>query len=186
MDPLSCTRGGLGNKGELEYSLKKFGDASRSHALRSLRIMFRESALYSLAGMLSGLRPRRQGCARRSWRAPARSSANMTTQGEPNRAVSGAGTSPRQDFPDRGLITRLERALALAAQIVLRHGAHYAVYLDRLELELQAARKNDPTERAKRILANYTEEGGRKAMRSSRSRLCSKDGPTPYRGRDHL
>ena len=43
MDPLSCTRGGLGNKGELEYSLKKFGDASRSHALRSLRIMFRET-----------------------------------------------------------------------------------------------------------------------------------------------
>jgi hypothetical protein len=100
--------------------------------------------------------------------------------------VSGAGPSPQHDFPEWGLVERLERALALAARIVLRHGATYVVYLDRLERELEAARQNDPIARAKRILANYTEDGGRKAMRSSHSRLCSNDGPTPYRGRDHL
>ena len=84
-------------------------------------------------------------------------------------------------LPENNLsLGRLERALALAAQIVLRHGAAYTVYLDRLERELEAAHQNDPTERARRILASYTEEGERKAMRSSQSRLCSKDGPTPY------
>lgn len=113
-------------------------------------------------------------------------SATRRTPRELEPPVSGAGPSPAHELADRGLIERLERALALAAQIVLRHGATYAVYLDRLELELEAARQNDPTERARRILANYTEEGERKAMRSSQSRLCSKDGPTPYRGRDHL
>lgn len=77
------------------------------------------------------------------------------------------------------LIERLERALALAAYIVLRHGSVYAPYIDRLEKELEAARRNDPTERAKRILETYTLEGGRNAIRSSQSRLCSSDGPTP-------
>ena len=72
-----------------------------------------------------------------------------------------------------------ERALALAAYIVLRHGPVYVPYIDRLEDELEAARRNDPAERAKRILATYTVEGGRNAMRSSHSRLCSSDGPTP-------
>ena len=50
---------------------------------------------------------------------------------------------------------------------------------DRLERELQVARQNDPTERARRILETYTVEGGRKAMRASHSRLFSSDGPTP-------
>ena len=78
-----------------------------------------------------------------------------------------------------GMIERLERALAMAAYIVLRHGPVYATYIDRLERELAAARRNDPTERAKRILQTYTVEGGRKTIRSSHSRLCSSDGPTP-------
>lgn len=43
----------------------------------------------------------------------------------------------------------------------------------------QAARRDNPTERAKRILHTYTVEGGRKTIRSSHSRLCSSDGPTP-------
>jgi hypothetical protein len=77
------------------------------------------------------------------------------------------------------MIEALERALALAAYIVLRHGPIYAPYNDRLERELENARKNDPTERAKRILQTYTVEGGRKAIRSSHSRLCSSEGPTP-------
>ena len=77
------------------------------------------------------------------------------------------------------MIEELERALALAAYIVLRHGPIYAPYIDRLERELENARKNDPTERAKRILETYTVEGGRKAIRWSHSRLCSSEGPTP-------
>lgn len=76
-------------------------------------------------------------------------------------------------------IDRLEHALALAAYIVLRHGSAYAAYIDRLETEIDAARRNDPTERAKRILNTYTVEGGLNAIRSSQWRLCSKDGPAP-------
>ena len=77
------------------------------------------------------------------------------------------------------MIEELERALALAAYIVLRHGAVYAPYIDRLERELEAARRNDPAARAQRILETYTVDGGRKAIRSSHSRLCSSEGPTP-------
>ena len=39
------------------------------------------------------------------------------------------------------MIGRLEHALVLAAYIVLRHGATYAPYVDRLEKELEAARR---------------------------------------------
>jgi hypothetical protein len=83
-------------------------------------------------------------------------------------------TSDRHVFPNivSGMIEELERALALAAYIVLRHGPIYAPYIDRLERELENAR-------AKRILQTYTVEGGRKAIRSSHSRLCSSAGPTP-------
>ena len=81
--------------------------------------------------------------------------------------------------PTLTLVERLERALVLAAQIVLQHGPVYAPYIDRLEMELEKARKNDPTERAKRILERYTVDGAENAMRLSQSRLCSKDGPTP-------
>jgi hypothetical protein len=77
------------------------------------------------------------------------------------------------------VIERLERALALAAYIVLRHGQGYAPYIDRLESELEIARRSNPVDRAKRILETYTPEGGRKAMRLSHSLLCSSDGPTP-------
>jgi hypothetical protein len=58
------------------------------------------------------------------------------------------------DFPDAplGMIERLERALALAGYIVLRHGLVHAPYIDRLERELEAARRDDPTKRARRIL----------------------------------
>jgi hypothetical protein len=79
----------------------------------------------------------------------------------------------------RAVIQRLERAFALDAYIVLRHGLVYAPYIDRLERELEVARRSSPTDRAKRILETYTLEGGRKAMRSSHSRLSSNDGPTP-------
>jgi hypothetical protein len=77
------------------------------------------------------------------------------------------------------LVERLERALVLAARIVLLHGAVYAPYIDRLEMELERARRNDPLERARRILEIYTVDGDENAIRLSQSRLCSKEGPTP-------
>ena len=76
------------------------------------------------------------------------------------------------------MVERLQRALVLAAQIVLQHAPVYAPYIDRLELEPEKARKNDPTDRAERILERYTLDGAENAMRLSQSRLCSKDGPT--------
>src|SRR4051812_2584584 len=119
--------------------------------------MFRENAPrrfipWSACSLLQGARSLEED--RRGRNAFARQ-----TPGNVNRVVSGAGPSRQDELADHGLVERLKRALALAAQIVLRDGAAYAVYLDRLESELEAARQKDPTERAKRILANYTEEG---------------------------
>jgi hypothetical protein len=51
--------------------------------------------------------------------------------------------------------------------------------VDRLERELEAARRDDPMVRARRILAAYTDDGGRNAMRLSHSAFCSSDGPKP-------
>jgi hypothetical protein len=76
-------------------------------------------------------------------------------------------------------LERLERALAVVAYIVLRHGAVYAPILERLEREVEVARRDDPMIRAKRILEGYTDAGGRNAMRLSQSRFCSSDGPKP-------
>ncbi|WP_409562638.1 hypothetical protein [Hyphomicrobium sp. MC8b] len=52
-------------------------------------------------------------------------------------------------------IARIERALVLAAYIVLRHGDVYAPYINRLEKELAAARADDPAARARRILEDH-------------------------------
>lgn len=49
----------------------------------------------------------------------------------------------------------LERALVFMAQIVLRHGETYAPILERLEREVEAARSNGATARAKRILEEF-------------------------------
>ena len=52
-------------------------------------------------------------------------------------------------------IERLERALALAAFVVLEHGEAYTPVLERLEREVEAMRRNDPKSRASRILQAY-------------------------------
>ena len=57
----------------------------------------------------------------------------------------------------------LERALALAAFLVARHGP----ILERVEREIEEARRADPAERAQRILERYRDAGGVKAIRSS-------------------
>jgi hypothetical protein len=95
--------------------------------------------------------------------------------------VSGKVVEDRAGLPkdhSDTMIKRLERALVLAAYIVLRHGPIYAPYIDRLERELEAARQNDPTERAKRILATYAVDGTPNAMRLENLRGRSKNDPT--------
>ena len=60
---------------------------------------------------------------------------------------------------------RLERAFALAAYVVVRHGEAYAPLFDRLEAELRSVRRaSAPVERARRVLQAYTVEGGVKAI----------------------
>jgi hypothetical protein len=86
---------------------------------------------------------------------------------------------PSKPASDYVSLARLERALAVVAYVVLRHGPVYAPILERLEQEVAAARRGDPTIRAQAILAAYTDVGGRKAMRLSHSRFCSSEGPSP-------
>lgn len=76
-------------------------------------------------------------------------------------------------------LERLERALAVVAYIVVRHGNVYAPILERLEREVEAARRNDPTVRAQRILEAYTAVGGLNTMRLSHTAFCSSEGPKP-------
>lgn len=56
----------------------------------------------------------------------------------------------------QSLVERLERALVVAAYIVVRHGPVYAPLVDRLERELEAARRDDPVDRARRILERFS------------------------------
>lgn len=75
------------------------------------------------------------------------------------------------------MVERLEHALVLVAYIVLRHGPIYAPYIDRLERELEAARQNDPTERAKRILETYAAKGETNAARLGVSWRAEENAP---------
>lgn len=50
---------------------------------------------------------------------------------------------------------RIEGALLVAAYVVVRHGPQYAPIVERLERELETARREDPVARAQRILDDY-------------------------------
>jgi hypothetical protein len=61
---------------------------------------------------------------------------------------------------------RLERALALAAYLVVLDGPIAAPIFERLERELKAMQASEDTaDRAKRLLESYTDRGGLKAIR---------------------
>lgn len=63
-------------------------------------------------------------------------------------------------------IERLERALVYLAYLITVDGPVYTPLFDRLEQEiLEARRQATPLERAQRVLAAYTTEGGVKAIR---------------------
>ena len=85
------------------------------------------------------------------------------------------------DAHDNGEVTleRLERALAVVAYVVLHHGRAYAPILERLEREVEAARRDDLVVRARRHVDSYTTRGHLKAMRLSHSDLCASVGPKP-------
>jgi hypothetical protein len=89
------------------------------------------------------------------------------------------GKDGSSDDKRRSLVERLEHALVLVAYIVLRHGPIYAPYIDRLERELEAARQNDPTERAKRILKTYAAKGDMSAARLGLSWRAEENAPVP-------
>ena len=89
------------------------------------------------------------------------------------------GTDVSAEDKRRSLVERLEHALVLVAYIVLRHGPIYAPYIDRLERELEAARQNDPTERAKRILETYAAKGDTNATRLGLSWRVEENAPVP-------
>lgn len=72
-------------------------------------------------------------------------------------------------------LKELEDALKVVAYCVLRCGTVYAPILERLEREVEMARQQDPMMRARRILAAYTDEGARKAIRLSQSALLSNE-----------
>jgi hypothetical protein len=58
------------------------------------------------------------------------------------------------------LTDRIERALVFAAYVVVTYGPQYSPIVDRLERELEAARRDDPVTRAQRILDAYTKTAG--------------------------
>lgn len=62
---------------------------------------------------------------------------------------------------------RLERALAYAAFVVMRHGPVYAPLFDKIERELIAYRSQHSSveDRVRRLLSPQTLEGGFKAIR---------------------
>ena len=63
-------------------------------------------------------------------------------------------------------VIRVERALVFMAYLVEKYGDRYAPILERLERECDELRRHEnPKDRARRILATYTRDGGEKAIR---------------------
>lgn len=63
-------------------------------------------------------------------------------------------------------IERIERALVLAAHVVMLDGEVYLPLFNRLENELQSARRQaDAMSRARTLLESYTSSGALKAIR---------------------
>jgi len=72
-------------------------------------------------------------------------------------------------------LEELETALKVVAYCLLRIGPVVTPILERLEREVERARRDDPRERARRILESYTDRGGRKAIPLSTSALTSSE-----------
>lgn len=81
------------------------------------------------------------------------------------------------------LIDRIQRALVLLAYFIELDGdVHLAMY-EKFEGELEElTRRESARERARRLLAAYSRDGGLKAMDSKNLSLSSSGGPLPYLG----
>lgn len=66
---------------------------------------------------------------------------------------------------------------AVVAYAITLHGAVYAPILDRVEREIEAARKADPVTRARAILADYAGDVGLKSVQRKRSGMLPTSGP---------
>lgn len=74
--------------------------------------------------------------------------------------------APRPQQRQPVTIERIERALVLMAHVVMLDGEVYLPIFNRLEEELQAARRQrDTMFRARQIVEGYTVGGGVKAIR---------------------
>lgn len=81
------------------------------------------------------------------------------------------------------LIERMERALVLLAYFIELDGDVHLPMFEKFEAELaELRRKENAKERARRLLASYSREGGVKAIDCKNLSLSSSDGPLPYLG----
>ncbi len=81
------------------------------------------------------------------------------------------------------LIERVERALVLLAYFIELDGDVHLPLFEKLEAELaELTRKEGAKDRARRLLAHYSREGGLKAMDSKNLSLRSSEWPLPYLG----
>jgi hypothetical protein len=76
------------------------------------------------------------------------------------------GTPPKSNLPHQPItIERLERALAVAAYLVTRHGIKAVPIFERLERELAKMKSDqDAIGRAKQLLEAYRVAGGQKVV----------------------
>ncbi len=93
----------------------------------------------------------------------------MVRRSSHRRCAGGAQGSPfcgPAKLPEPITIERIERALVYAAYVVVRYGPQFAPIVERLEHELEAAKKSeDAVAHARQILAvlgdKYPKEAGR-------------------------
>lgn len=89
----------------------------------------------------------------------------------------------KQEPQQKSLIERIERALLLLAYFIEIDGDVHVPMYEKFEAELdELRRKEDVKERARRLLAAYSREGGVKAIDNKNLSLSSSGGPLPYLG----
>ena len=95
-----------------------------------------------------------------------------------------ANSPPENVTAEPSLSERLERALLLLAWLIEIDGDIHVALFERVETELrESQRKDGVKERARRLLADYSNRAGAsKAICDRNLSLSSSDGPRPYLG----
>jgi len=87
------------------------------------------------------------------------------------------------DDKDIPLVERVERALVVLAYFIQLDGDVHVPLFERLEAELhELKRRETAKDRARRLLAAYSRDGGLNAIPSKNLSLSSSEGPLPYLG----